>query len=140
MLPCPGKQCSNEHWGTHISFSSGFLGVCAQQWDCWVVRQFHFQVFKEPPHCSPLPSFFKIYTRLCMAHLNNTGYSPCLNTFNLTTSVKSLPCKVTFTGPRYWDLISLRVIFHHTCSGFCFCIEVSIVYISLVEPRSHACC
>ena len=29
MLPCPGyyKQCCNEHWGTHVSFSSGFLGV-----------------------------------------------------------------------------------------------------------------
>ena len=27
LLPCPGyyKQCSNEHWGTCISFSSGFL-------------------------------------------------------------------------------------------------------------------
>ena len=38
-LPCPGycKQCRNEHWGTRVSFNSGFLGVYAQQWDCWVV-------------------------------------------------------------------------------------------------------
>ena len=37
MLPCPGyyKQCCDEHWGTHVSFNSGFLGVYAQQWDCW---------------------------------------------------------------------------------------------------------
>ena len=26
-----------EHWGTRVSFDSGFLGVYAQQWDCWVI-------------------------------------------------------------------------------------------------------
>ena len=25
------KQCCDEHWGTHVSFNSGFLGVYAQQ-------------------------------------------------------------------------------------------------------------
>ena len=27
LLPCPGyyKQCCNEHWGTRVSFPSGFL-------------------------------------------------------------------------------------------------------------------
>ena len=42
LLPCPiyWKQCSNKHWSTHVSFSSGFLGVYAQQWDYWVIRQF----------------------------------------------------------------------------------------------------
>ena len=39
--------------GIHVSFDSGFLGVCAQQWDCWVVWQFYFQFLKESPHCSP---------------------------------------------------------------------------------------
>ena len=36
MFPCTGyyKQCCNEHWGTHVSFTSGFLGVYAGQWDC----------------------------------------------------------------------------------------------------------
>ena len=40
MLPCPNycKQCCNEHWGTSVSFNSGFLGVNAQQWDCQVGR------------------------------------------------------------------------------------------------------
>ena len=31
MLPCPGycKECCDGHWGTHVSFNSGFLvGVC----------------------------------------------------------------------------------------------------------------
>jgi len=32
---------------------SGFLSVYAQQWDCWIIRQFYFQFFKESPHCSP---------------------------------------------------------------------------------------
>ena len=39
LLPCPGyyKQCCNEHWGTCVSFRSGFLGVYAQEWDFWVI-------------------------------------------------------------------------------------------------------
>ena len=55
LLPCPGyyKQCCNEHLGTRVSFNSGFLSVYALQWDCWVIRQFYFQFFKESPHCSP---------------------------------------------------------------------------------------
>ena len=55
LLPCPGyyKQCCNEHWGTRVSFNSGFLGVYAQQWDCWVIWQFYSQYFKESSHCSP---------------------------------------------------------------------------------------
>ena len=36
-----------------ISFSSGFLSVYAQQWDCWIIWHFYFQFFKESPHCSP---------------------------------------------------------------------------------------
>ena len=39
--------------GKRVSFNSGFLGMYAQQWDCWVIRQFYFQFFKESPHCSP---------------------------------------------------------------------------------------
>ena len=51
LLPCPGycKQCCDEHWGTRVSFNSGFLGVYAQQWDCWVVWHFFFHFFKESP-------------------------------------------------------------------------------------------
>ena len=55
LLPCPGyyKQCCNEHWGARVSFRSGFLGVHAQKWDCWVIWQFYFQFFKKSPHCFP---------------------------------------------------------------------------------------
>ena len=34
-----------EHWGTRVSFNSGFLCVYAQEGDCWVVWQFYFQFF-----------------------------------------------------------------------------------------------
>ena len=55
LLLCPGycKQCCGEHWGTRVSFNSGFLSVYAQQWYCWVVLQFYYQFFSESPHCSP---------------------------------------------------------------------------------------
>ena len=55
LLPWPGycKQCCDEYWGTHVSFNAGFLGVYAQQWDCWVIWQFYFQFLKESPRCSP---------------------------------------------------------------------------------------
>ena len=45
---CPGyyKQCCDEHWGTRVSFNSGFLSVYAQQWDCWVIRQFYFSFLR----------------------------------------------------------------------------------------------
>ena len=47
--PSNCKQCCDEHWGTRVSFNSGFLSVYAQQWVCWVVWQFYFQFFKESP-------------------------------------------------------------------------------------------
>ena len=48
MLPCPGyyKQCCDEHGGTRVSLNSGFLSVYAQQWDCWVISKFYFQVLR----------------------------------------------------------------------------------------------
>ena len=47
LFPHPSycKQCCNKYWGTCISFNSVFLSVYAQQWDCWVVWQFYFQIF-----------------------------------------------------------------------------------------------
>ena len=37
----------------HVSLSILVSLVYAQQWDCWVIWQFYFQVFKDSPHCSP---------------------------------------------------------------------------------------
>ena len=40
-------QCCDEHWGTRVSFTSGFLSVYAQQWDCWVVWQEKYTMFMD---------------------------------------------------------------------------------------------
>ena len=34
------QEYTEEHWGTRVSFNSGFLSVYAQQWDCWVSSNF----------------------------------------------------------------------------------------------------
>ena len=47
------KQCCDEHWGTRVSFNSGFLSVFAQQWDWWVIWQLYFHFLKGSPQCSP---------------------------------------------------------------------------------------
>ena len=40
--------------GVHVSLSILVSLVCMpSKWDCWVIRQFYFQLFKESPHCSP---------------------------------------------------------------------------------------
>ena len=39
---------------TACSFSSqSFFWIYAQEWDCKIIRWFYFQLFKEPPYCSP---------------------------------------------------------------------------------------
>ena len=52
LIPCPGyrKHCCNQYWGTHVSFNSGFLGVCAQQWDCWVIGHYCISSFLRNLH------------------------------------------------------------------------------------------
>ena len=34
-------------------FAYNFLRIYAQQWDCWVIGQYYFQLFKGTPSCSP---------------------------------------------------------------------------------------
>ena len=46
-MSCYYKQCCDEYWGARVSFSSGFLGVYAQEWDCWVIWQFYFQFLRD---------------------------------------------------------------------------------------------
>ena len=39
LCPCPGhcKYCCSEHWGACIFWNYGFLWVCVQGLDCWVI-------------------------------------------------------------------------------------------------------
>ena len=53
VLAIINSAVMNIRVGTRVSFNSGFLGVYAQKWDCWVIWQFYFQFFKESPHYSP---------------------------------------------------------------------------------------
>ena len=46
-------NCCNKHWSACVFEHCDILRVYAQQWDCQVIGQFHFQFFKEPLYCSP---------------------------------------------------------------------------------------
>ena len=61
--------------GVHVSFSSGFLGVYVQQWDCWVIWQFYFQFFKEHP-------LFSIVAVLVCIPTNSVRGFPFLHTLS----------------------------------------------------------
>ena len=54
LLPCFGycKQCCNELWGSCIFPNYGFLPIYAKEWDCWIICQLYFQIFRELPYCS----------------------------------------------------------------------------------------
>ena len=60
---------------TCISFSSGFLSVYAQQWDCWVIWQFYFQFFKES-------AVFSIVAVLVYIPTNSVRGFPFLHTLS----------------------------------------------------------
>ena len=91
LLPCPGyyKQCCDEHWGTCVSFNSGFLGVYSQQWDCWVIRQFYLQFLKESP-------LFSIVAVLVCNLTNSVRGFPFLHTLS------SIYCLQTFGSQPFW--------------------------------------
>ena len=45
-------QNPEDIFGMEKNPAMQFVGR-AQQWGCWIIRQFYFQFFKESPHCSP---------------------------------------------------------------------------------------
>ena len=65
-----------KHFSTHISFNSGFLSVYVQQWDCWVIWQFYFQIFKESPQ------LFSIVAVLVCIPTNSVRGFPFLHTLS----------------------------------------------------------
>ena len=38
------NSAANEHWGVCIFLNYGFLWICAQEWDCWIILSL-FQYF-----------------------------------------------------------------------------------------------
>ena len=67
LLPCRG---------TRVSFSSGFLGVYAQQWDCWVIWQFYFHFFYG------ISTLFSIVAVLVCIPTNSVRGFPFLHTLS----------------------------------------------------------
>ena len=69
-------NCRDEHWGARVSFRSGFLGVYAQEWDCWVIWQFYFQFF------SGISTLFSIAAVLVYIPTNSVRGFPFLHTLS----------------------------------------------------------
>ena len=90
--------------GVHVSFSSGFFSVYAQQWDCWMIRQFYFQFFKESPHCSIWRFLIHLLLKL---NLKNFEHKPTRMGNELYGSLSilwhclslELKWKLTFSSP-----------------------------------------
>ena len=55
LLPCLDycKQHCSEHRAMCILSNNGFLWICAQEWDCWIIWQLYFQFLKEHSYCFP---------------------------------------------------------------------------------------
>ena len=87
LLPCPGyeKQCCDEHWGARVSFISGFLGVYAQEWDCWAIWQLYFQFFKD--HAKWFSHVWLSVTPWTVAH-----QAPLSMGFSRQEDCSGLPC------------------------------------------------
>ena len=51
LFPCLGygEQCCYEYKGARIFLDYGFSQTYVQRWDCWIIWQFYFQYFEEPP-------------------------------------------------------------------------------------------
>ena len=63
---------ADEHWGARVSFSSGFLGVYAQQWDCWVMLGHMAILTLKGSILAPPPIGYAIWgslTHLCLSSL-----------------------------------------------------------------------
>ena len=107
LLPYPGysKQCSSEHWGTRVFFNSGFLGVCAQQWDCWVVIATLFKSTQHSqavcPEYSPGPG-----TPTIVTEIRKLGH---IYSFPLPLTLRQRFCKAPFSPTLYKDIVPTNV-------------------------------
>ena len=149
LLPCPSycKQCCNEHWGTRVSFSSGFLGVYAQQWDCWVVWQFYFQFLILD---SSIQSFSHVWlfatpwTVTCQAFLSITNSQSLLKIMSIKSMMPPnhlILCRPLLLPPSIFPSISVFSNESVLCirwpkyRSFSFSINPSNEYSGLISVR-----
>ena len=163
LLPCPGyyKQCCDEHWGTCISFNSGFLSVDAQQiaalLHCWWENPVHLLIiFSSSTNkihkifYSSLSICFWLKTiRTCiLLLLDHWNYSYQVHLFFLTFKcIKYLwllmlldlisLCNVDKSWFRNvpWHLLTLFLILHWPCL-FNLLSKYFFLRLSLKQPMS----
>ena len=83
--------------GTRVSSRSGFLGVYAQEWDCWVTWQFYFQFFKE------ISSLFSIVAVIICIPTNSVrGFPFLVPSFLYSDQDKSV-------GYRFEKLLGMKM-------------------------------
>ena len=101
MFPCPDyyKQWCDEHWGTRVSFSSGFLHVYAQQWDCW-------------SYGSIIPSFLRNLHIVLYSGLYQSAFPPAVQecSFFSTSSPIFIVCRFFGDGHSDWCEVVPHVV------------------------------
>jgi len=99
LLPCPGyyKQCCDEHWGTRVSFPSGFLSVYAQQYETSCQSRFDAWYWMLGAGACWLSLVVKSGS---YASLQCMGFSS--QYLLLLQSNKTLGCRLSSGGTRPW--------------------------------------
>ena len=121
LFPCLGygEQCCYEYKGARIFLDYGFSQTYVQRWDCWIIRQFYFQYFEEPP-----VFLFTLFTvpRLDKAHVgkqeeNLRSCKNCRHVYSLWATATGGPqLRVTYlfcteqigSWPSWYNVMNMR--------------------------------
>ena len=94
-FPCLGccEQRCYEHRGACIFLNYSLVWVCAQEWDCWIIRQLYFQFLEEFPYCFPqwLPQFAFPSTVQEGSLFSTSSLASICRYFNANHSEQGLP-------------------------------------------------
>ena len=120
LFPCLAycKQCCYEPCGACIFLNYSFVQIFVQKWDCWIIWQLYFQLFEEPPYCSPY------YFPQC---LHQYTFPPTVQECSLfsTASPAFVICRFFFNLFIYfyfwlhWVFIAMRRLFLVAVRGDC---------------------